>query len=296
MSRTNSTVIPEAAEGGYPGSMNTERSMVRKMCGYGSRLSLRSAGMTALAAALLVWAGAAHAQTSRLDDILARGTIRVGSTGDYKPFTYLDKTTNQFSGFDIDLAESLGKALGVKVEMVPTSWSALMKDFEDGKFDVAMGGISVTLERQKKAFFSEPYLRVGKTPIARCENKDKYQTIAQINRPGVKVIVNPGGTNERFARANAAAAEIIVHTDNTTISDEIVNGKADLMITDSSETLYQQKLKPQLCAIHPDHPFDFGELAYLLQRDPALKAFVDQWLHIAKETGAYKAIYDKWLQ
>jgi len=249
-----------------------------------------------LALAVLAAAPAAQAQTTRLDEIIARGTLRVGSTGDYKPFTYLDKTTSQFSGFDIDFAESLGKALGVKVEFVQTSWPNLMKDFEAGKFDVAMGGISVTLDRQKKAFFSEPYLREGKTPIARCADKDKFQTLEQINRPGVRVITNPGGTNKKFARANAASADIKVHNDNTTIFDEIVKGDADLMMTDSSETLYRQKLEPQLCAVHPDKPFDFAEKAYMLPRDLALKAFVDQWLHIAKETGAYQAIYAKWLQ
>jgi len=250
----------------------------------------------ALALGLIALASSAQAQTSRLDEIIARGTLRVGSTGDYKPFTYLDKAKNEFSGFDIDFAESLGKALGVKVEFVQTSWPNLMKDFEANKFDVAMGGISVTLDRQKKAFFSEPYLREGKTPIALCQNKDKFQTLEQINKPGVRVITNPGGTNEKFARANAASADIKVHNDNTTIFDEIVKGDADLMMTDSSETLYQQKLKPQLCAIHPDKPFDFAEKAYMLPRDLALKAFVDQWLHIAKETGAYQAIYAKWLQ
>jgi len=250
-----------------------------------------------LALGLVAAAPAAQAQqASRLDEIIARGTLRVGSTGDYKPFTYLDKAKNEFSGFDIDFAESLGKALGVKVEFVQTSWPNLMKDFEANKFDVAMGGISVTLDRQKKAFFSEPYLREGKTQIALCQNKDKFQTLEQINKPGVRVITNPGGTNEKFARANAASADIKVHNDNTTIFDEIVKGDADLMMTDSSETLYQQKLKPQLCAIHPDKPFDFAEKAYMLPRDLALKAFVDQWLHITKETGAYQAIYAKWLQ
>jgi cyclohexadienyl dehydratase len=241
------------------------------------------------------WALAQQA-ASKLDDIIAKGTLRVGSTGDYKPFTYLDKVTGQFSGFDIDLAENLGKALGVMVEFVPAAWPNLMKDFEDGKFDVAMGGISVTLDRQKKAFFSAPYMREGKTPIARCENKEKFQTIADIDKPDVKVITNPGGTNERFARTNIKSAQIVVHNDNTTIFDEIAKRNADLMMTDSSETLYQQKLKPELCAIHPDKPFDFAEKAYLLARDPALKALVDQWLHLAQETGAYKAVYDKWLQ
>ncbi|HVX99098.1 MAG TPA: transporter substrate-binding domain-containing protein [Pseudorhodoplanes sp.] len=249
------------------------------------------------AAFAAVLAPAASAQTeSRLDQIIARGTLRVGTTGDYKPFTYLDKATNQFSGMDIDLAENLGKALGVKVEFVHTSWPNLMKDFEADKFDIGMGGISVTLERQKKAYFSAPIMREGKTPVARCENKDKFQTLEQIDKPEVKVIVNPGGTNERFARGNLKSAKITVFADNTAIFDEIIKGNADLMMTDSSETLYQQKLHPELCAIHPDKPFDFAEKAYLLPRDMALKQFVDAWLHIARETGVYQAAFSKWLQ
>ncbi len=253
----------------------------------------------AIGAALLVsCAPVAHAQSAetKLDQIIARGTLRVGTTGDYKPFTYLDKANGQFSGMDIDLAESLGKALGVKVEFVQTSWPNLMKDFEADKFDIGMGGISVTLERQKKAYFSNAIMREGKTPIARCENKDKFQTIEQIDKPETKAIVNPGGTNERFARGHLKSAQINVYPDNTTIFDEIVKGKADLMITDSSETLYQQKLHPELCSIHPDKPFDFAEKAYLLPRDMALKQFVDSWLHINVETGVYQATFKKWLQ
>src|SRR5207249_4583155 len=122
----------------------------------------------------------AHAQqpaaSSRLDDIIKRGTLRVGMTGDYKPFTYLDKTTQQFSGFDVDMAEALGKALGVKIEFVPTAWPKLMKDFEADQFDIAMGGVSVTLDRQRKGFFSTPIMREGKTLIARCADVGKYQT------------------------------------------------------------------------------------------------------------------------
>ncbi len=67
------------------------------------------------------------------------------------------------------------------------------------------------------------------------------------------------------------------------------------MITDASETRFQQKLHPDvLCAIHPDQPFDFAEKAYWVQRDGALKAFVDQWLHQSIESGTYRAIYAKW--
>ena len=158
-----------------------------------------------------------------------------------------------------------------------------------------MGGVSVTLYRQKIGFFSAPYLRDGKTPIARCADQEKYETLAEIDRPGVKVIANPGGTNERFDSARLHEAEIVVYPDNLTIFDELASGRADLMITAASETRFQAKLHPGvLCAIHPDQPFDFAEKAYWMPPDPALKAFVDQWLHFMKEDGEFDALYAKW--
>jgi cyclohexadienyl dehydratase len=242
--------------------------------------------------------GSAYAQqASRLDEIIKRGTLRIGMTGDYLPFTYFDKDTSKFRGFDVDMAEMLGKALGVRIEYIRTAWPQLNRDFEADNFDIAMGGVSITLDRQKKGMFSTPIMREGKTPIARCADKGRYETIADIDRPGTRVIVNPGGTNERFARANIKNAEIKTYSDNVTIFDEIANGNADLMMTDSSETRYQQKLHAGvLCAVHPEKPFDFAEKAYWLQRDVALKAFVDQWLHIALEDGSFKRVYAAWFE
>ncbi len=235
------------------------------------------------------------AAASRLDEILARGVLRVGSTGDYKPFSYRVANGAAFIGLDIALAADLAKTLGVKLEVVPTTWGTLMGDLGDDRFDLAMGGISVSLERQKKAWFSIPYLRDGKTPIARCDDARKYQTLADIDRPDVRLIVNPGGTNERFARAQAPHAKLTVFADNVTIFDRIVAGEADVMITDVIEARLQQRLRPRLCAIHPDAPFDFSEKAVLLPRDVALKAYVDQWLHQALESGAFARANEQWL-
>ncbi|WP_461192030.1 transporter substrate-binding domain-containing protein [Bradyrhizobium sp. UFLA06-06] len=253
--------------------------------------------LAGLALALLLSAAHAQQAPSRLDEIVKRGILRVGMTGDYLPFTYLDKETKAFRGFDVDMAQSLGKALGVKVEFVPTSWPQMTRDFEADDFDIAMGGVSITFDRQKKGLFSTPIMREGKTPITRCADTGKFETIAEIDKAGTRVIVNPGGTNERFARAHVKTAEIRVFNDNTRIFDEIAKGDADLMMTDASETRYQQKLHPGvLCAVHPDKPFDFAEKAYWMQRDVALKAFVDQWLHIAREDGSYAKIYAAWFE
>jgi cyclohexadienyl dehydratase len=247
-----------------------------------------------------LWTAAAvpaFAEGSRLEAILDSHILRVGTTGDYRPFTALDKTSGEYSGFDIDMARALAQALGVKIELVPTTWANLARDLAGGAFDIAMGGVSVTLDRQKKGFFSAPYLRDGKALIARCGDQAKFPSLAEIDRPRVRVIANPGGTNERFDRAHLHAAEIVVYPDNLTIFDELAAGRADLMITDASETLFQQKLHPgALCAIRPDRPFDFGEKAYWMVPDPALKAFVDQWLHMAKEDGEFDSLYASWFR
>lgn len=253
---------------------------------------------TVLFASWLILVGgtaAADEAASRLDAIVDRGVLRVGTPGDYAPFTRWRADQGRFEGMDIDLAEALGQSLGVRVEWVKTSWPTLMADLAADKFDLAVGGVSVNLERQKKALFSAPYLRDGKTPITRCENVARFQTLAQIDQPGTRAVVNPGGTNEKFARAHLKTAQIRVHPDNTTIFDEIVAGRADLMITDAVETRLQQKLRPGLCAVHPEAPFDYSEKAFLLPRDFALKAWVDQWLHLARESGTFTRIQIKWI-
>ena len=232
---------------------------------------------------------------SRLDDIVKRGTLRVGLTGDYPPFSFVDKATSALAGFDVEMMASLAAALGVRTEFVRTSWPTLARDFEAGAFDLAAGGVSITAEREKLGPFSSVLMQDGKTPIARCAEAGKFQTLADIDRPGVRVIVNPGGGNERFARAHVHAAEITVYSDNTTIFDQIAAGRADVMMTDASETRFQQKQHPGvLCAVHPDAPSEVTQKAYWLQRDDALKAFIDQRLHIMMEDGSFRKIYAKW--
>jgi chorismate mutase-like protein len=244
--------------------------------------------------AVLLTAALTPAQAGRLDDIAARGVLRVGSTGDYKPFSYR-QAGGGFIGMDVELAGELARSLGVRLELVPTTWPTLMADLGSDKFDLALSGVSVTAERQRQALFSVPYLHDGKTPSTRCENVARYQALAQIDRPEVRLIVNPGGTNERFARARAPHARLIVYPDNVTIFGQIVSGAADLMMTDAIETRLQQRLHPQLCAVHPEAPFDMAEKAILLPRDAALKTYVDRWLQRRLDDGDVPQRLDRWL-
>ncbi|CRM99243.1 Cyclohexadienyl dehydratase precursor [Pseudomonas sp. 34 E 7] len=236
----------------------------------------------------------ADTSPSRLDEVIERGTLTVCTTGDYMPYTSL-RADGRYQGIDIAMAESLAKSLNATVTWVPTTWKTLMPDLLAQRCDIAVGGISVSLERQKKAFFSQPLGVDGKIPLVRCADVQRYQSVEQINQPQVRVIEPAGGTNEAFARAQLGKAQIRLH-DNVSIFDELLAGKADVMITDASEARYQQKQKPGLCAVNPDRQMQYSQKAFLLPRDDvAWKSYVDQWLHLSVATGVYDGIVSQWL-
>jgi cyclohexadienyl dehydratase len=232
-------------------------------------------------------------QAGGLPAIGQRGTVRVCSTGDYRPFTYRDPQGN-WSGLDIEMARDMAAKLGVQLELEPTTWANLVSDL-NGKCDVAMGGISITLKRAKQALYSAPYLRDGKAAIVRCADS-KFQTLSDIDRPDVRVVVNPGGTNEEFDKAHLHQAQIVTHPDNNTIFDQLIDNSADAMITDASEIRWETNQNRQLCGVSLDHPFTFEQKGYLVSQPATdLQQWIDQWLNIVQNDGTYAALSQKYL-
>lgn len=225
----------------------------------------------------------------RLSQVLSTGRLRVGTTGDYAPFTLT--TADGFAGIDIDLANDLAKALGVEVSFVETSWSNLMNDLGAGRFDIGVGGISRTTERQKTAYFSPPYYTGGKTPIIRCADANRFNSLTDIDQEGVRVIVNPGGTNAAFAHANITRALLTIHDDNRTIFEEIAAGRADVMITDAIEVRLKTRQYPVLCPAMPGKTLTFLEKAFLLPQDIKLKEFVGAWLEQRIADGTVAGVF-----
>jgi cyclohexadienyl dehydratase len=222
--------------------------------------------------------------------------LRVCTTGDYKPATYRDPRTGRYSGIDIEMARSLGAYLKRDVTFVPTTWPTLMKDLATkGKCEITMGGVSITPERRKTADFTRPYLNAGKIPLTTTAQAPHLRTLDQIDRKGVRVIVNPGGTNEAFVKKHFAKATVVAWPDNVTIFDQILAGKADVMITDALEAEYQAKLHPGLTAVNPDKPFNDDRKAYMLPKGSGLTAKADQWLERALKDGTFQRSYTTWM-
>ncbi len=253
--------------------------------------------LTALMGLILWMMTACHRPTvvhSLLDQIIQSGELRVGTTGDYQPYSHL-LPNGQYEGIDIELAKDLAQSLGVRLVLVPTSWPSLMADLKAKKYDIGMSGISKKLSRQAQGLFSRAYTLSGKTPIARCEDQDKFNSLADINQKSVKVIVNPGGTNEVFAKQHITEAKLILHPENNTIFRAIIAGEADVMITDEEEVLLQSAKSSVLCPCMPGKTFNQFEKAYLLPRDMIWKAYVDEWLQQRQLEGKVDAIFQSFL-
>ena len=206
--------------------------------------------------ALMIFA--ANCEAGHLEDISVRGTIKIGTTGDYIPMSWLNPATNEYEGIDAELSRIIADSLGVSIEFVPTTWSTLTKDTLDGKFDIALCGISRNFARAKTMAMSDAYGEglFGKTILCRKSDAKKYKNLADINNPNVKIMINPGGTNEKFAKANLTRAKLIIHDENADIPIQIANGNADIMITETVEAVSWIKREPRLAAPLIDKPFD----------------------------------------
>ncbi|CEH31552.1 cyclohexadienyl dehydratase [Aneurinibacillus migulanus] len=234
---------------------------------------------------------------SRLDAIIERGYILIGTPGDYKPFTYLNPKTGQYEGYDIDAMKEFAKSLGVEARFVQTSWSTLMDDLLANKFDIAVGGVTRNTDRQKKAYLSQGYIQFGKAPLIRAENKDKYKTIEDINKPDVRIGVNPGGTNEKFVREHLKNANVTVVQNNLDIPGLVANGTYDVMITDTLEALIYAKADSRLYAALADNPFTKSEKGYMIPRgDFIFASYLNLWMDEMKLQGKFDELYNKWIK
>lgn len=210
----------------------------------------------------------ASAQARPMADILNSGTLKVGVPGDYAPLAW-QGADGKLQGYDIDMAHALGMSLALKVEFVRTSWPELSRDLADDKFDVAMGGVTATPQRAAQFGLTAPVVPNGKIAIANCRVSGKLGNLAQIDRPEVKLVVNPGGTNQSFVDSNIKQAHIMRVKNNVDNLQALRDGQADVMITDLIEGDYYHNQEPGVLCMATQTPFSgtASSKVYMVQKD-----------------------------
>ena len=123
-----------------------------------------------------------------LDDIKARGEFTYGLEAQYRPFEFRDEN-NDIIGYDIDVANEIGRRLGVKANPVDTNWAAVIQSLYSGQFDLILGGMTATPERYKRVNFSFPYMEASSGLLAPAD-----RGIADASDLGGKVVGAGAGT------------------------------------------------------------------------------------------------------
>ena len=210
---------------------------------------------------------------------MADQTLTVGTTGDYPPVTVRDPESGAYRGRAIELIEAFAAAEGMAVTFVPTTWATMMEDLASGRFRIAAGGISKTAKRAEEALLSDPVATTGKVALVRAADAATYTSLDAINRPGVRVVENRGGTNEPFALTRIDRAVVIIVPDNAMAFAYLEKGEADVMFTDAEEAVWRQSRGEGLAAVNPDKPYTHSEKVFLFGKgEAALRDRFNAWL------------------
>ena len=138
-------------------------------------------------------------------------------------------------------------------------------------------------------------MALPKTSLCRREDAGQYTSLETVNRPDLRVMVNPGGTNERFARENLPDVNLLIHDFNREIPGLIAAGKADIMITEVAEAGYYAGMDGRLAAPLIDEPFTHGEQGILMpEGSEDLLEYVNAFLRKEKESGRIDALAEKY--
>ena len=235
-------------------------------------------------------------QAKTLQEIVDSKVLRVGIPGDYEPFAYPDGNGNMI-GHDIDATMAIGQALGVEVKFVKSSWPTLTQDLLADKFDMAVGGITRTYARQRDGILSDITYFFGKSLIIRKADQAKFVTLDDVNQPSVTVGVNPGGTNEKFARAYLTKANIVVINDNMAIPFMVAEGKVDIMVSENVEVKKYSLKDERLGGAFVENTLTRDTGGYFFKKsDRELLDFVNLWLSNAKVNGELDNLYNKWIK
>lgn len=236
--------------------------------------------------------GVAAADT--LDDILARGTLRVGMEPGYMPFEMTNKK-GEIVGFDVDMAKRMAQAMGVKLELVSTAWDGIIPALITKKFDIIMSGMTLTQERNLKISFADPYIVIGQSILIDKKLAGEVKSYKDLNDKKYKVASKLGTTGEQATkRMIPNATYISFETEQEGVMD-LLNGKIDAFVYDLPFNAIAFAEKGQAKLLLLDEPFTYEPLAWAVNRGNAdFINWLNNFLVQAKNDGTYDKIYNKW--
>lgn len=225
--------------------------------------------------------------------------LRVGIPGDFIPFALREGNdrNGRLVGHDAELVELLADRAGFSDRLVlcPSTWKTLFSDLVSGRVDLVCGGVSGTPERYRAAVALPRYAPFWKTGLVRRENFERFAglEVEAFDRETLRVIKNPGGTNETWVDANLKHARVRLHPVNEEIPGLIAAGEGDLMITDVTEARWYAARDARL-AVLPQHFTPVEYKAFFVRRDFAGTRSLERAWESLAEDGTLAKLAHRW--
>jgi len=230
---------------------------------------------------------------SAVEGVLQRGVLRVGMST-FVPWAMKDKT-GKLIGYEIDVAKRLAEDMDVKAEFVPTKWAGIIPALLTGKFDVIIGGMSVTPSRNLKVNFSIPYYYTGQSMVAHKEKAKGFDSLEAFNKSGVVIAARLGSTAVVAAKKHLPKAELRLFDDEAQAYQEVINGNAHAVVGSAPTPAYQAIKYPDRLFLPLDDTFTKEPIAFALRKgDPDSLNFFNNWIRVTEARGWFKERKDYW--
>jgi polar amino acid transport system substrate-binding protein len=239
---------------------------------------------------LLCSAGSAAAGPSTVDRIRERGVLLWGcDISGGAPLAFVDpKDPAKLLGFEADIAEAIAAELGVRLQVVQTDWDSLVPGLERGNYDMAMNGLEIIPEREKRVLLSRPYYAYTLQLVVR-KNEERIRSIADLKGRAVGTMA---GTSADTMLRKIGHVEVRAYA-QTWPFDDVALGRLDAAFMDTPITAYYAKPDPRLKYTGPPEGEGFYGIAFR-KEDRELKKAVDAVIDKLLRTGELKRIYDTW--
>lgn len=253
-----------------------------------------------LAAGLAVLFGAEaaaqpQAGRSALEEILKRGELRIGLEAGYMPFEMQDRN-GTIIGFDVDLARLMAKYMGVKLTLVNTQWDGIIPALLTDKFDLLMGGMTITPERNLKVNFCDPYILIGQTVLMNKKHAGAITRYDQLNDPRFTIATKLGTTGDIAARKYLGKSKLKQFESEADGAMEARSGRADAFVYDLPFNAVYVAQNPE-GLVHLKEPFTQEALAWAVRKgDPDMLNWMNNFLAQIRRDGIYDALYKKWFE
>ena len=179
-----------------------------------------------------------------LKKIADRGELRVGMTANQPPFTMKAKD-GSIIGYEADLAAVLAESMGVKLSIIEIPFSDLLSSLEEGKVDVVMSGMTMTMERNMRVAFAGPYILSGKSILTKSSDFSDTDESDDINDGEIKLVALKGSTSEEFCKADMPEAELLLAESYDEAIAWLEEGKATIMVADYPICAYTALVEPE---------------------------------------------------